>query len=305
MLEMNLQKFANSRVGAENLTLSKILTDVADGSTTYDTPVAILKKLIKIGVKNKSSMEPQPADDLTVDMYYEDGDITLDIDITDLTEDEKAIIFGQTMVAGVRSPNPAVDERPYFCVSWKSKKRNLKYKYYKILKVMFSEPDEDFATKDGPVKPQTDKISGTGIQRLSDGLRKRIADADSSTWEAATGTGWFTSGDITPDVVAPTVTTDPADAEANVVGTANVVWTFSKAIQPALMTAANFFLMKADGTAAPGVLSINSLNTIVTLDPTDAMTAAAAYVAVATMNVKDMSGNALAATSITNFTIAA
>lgn len=296
---------ANSRIGAEELTLFKILTDVISGATTYDVPVAIGKKLIKIGVKNKSSAEPQYADDQAVDVYVEDGDITLDIDITDLTEDERALVMGQTMVAGVRTPNPATDERPYFCVSWKSKKRNLKYKYYKVLKVIFSEGDEDFATKEGPAKPQADKISGMGIQRLSDGLRKRIADADSATWVAGTGTGWFTSGDITPDMVAPTVTVAPADAEANVVGTVNVVWTFSKAIQPALMTAANFFLLKADGTAALGVLSINSLNTIVTLDPTDAMTAAAAYVAVATMNVKDMSGNALAATSITNFTIAA
>lgn len=295
---------ANSRIGAESLTLSKILTDVAGGSTTYDTPFAISKKLIKIGVKNNTSAEPQYADDQAVDIYTEDGDITLDIDITDLTEDEKATIFGQTMSAGVRSPGPS-DVRPYFAVSWKSKKRNRSYKYYKVLKVMFSEPDEDFSTKEGPAKPQTDKISGLGIQRLSDGLRKRIADADSATYIAGTGSGWFTTGDISPDITPPTVAVVPADAAVAQLATVNVVWTFDEAIQPALATDANFTLTKADGTAVAGAVTIDATNTIVTFNPTVSLDAAGVYIAFASKNVKDMSGNALAANSVTNFTVAA
>ena len=303
MLEMKLQKFANSRIGAENLTLSKILSDVADDATTYDTPFGITKKLIKISVKNSSSMDPQYADDSTVDLYTQDGDVTLDIDITDLTEDEKAIIFGQTMVAGVRTPSPT-DVKPYFAVSWKSKKRNTHYKYYKILKVMFSEPDEEFSTKAEKAAPQTDTISGMGIQRLSDGLRKRIADADSTTWVAGTGTDWFTTGDIVVDVIPPTVTIVPADAAPSVAVTDNIIWTFDKAIQSALVTAANFFITEADGTAVAGALSIGTGDTIVTFDPTASLTAATDYIAVCTSNVKDLSGNALAANSVTSFTTA-
>ena len=295
---------ANSRIGAEQFTIAKILTDVAGGSTTYDTPYAFTKKLIKVGVKHASSMDPQYADDMTADIYTEDGDITLDIESTDLTEDEKAMINGQTMVAGVRSPSPS-DVKPYFCVMWKSKKRNGKYKYYKILKVMFKESDEDFETKKEKTAPQTDTISGTGIQRFSDGLRKRVADADSSTYLDATGTGWFTSGDITVDAVAPTVTVVPADAAANVAVTDNIVWTFSKAIQSALMTAANFFVTAADGTAVAGAFSIGTGDTVVTFNPTESLTAATSYIAVCTANVKDLSGNALAANSVTNFTTAA
>lgn len=295
---------ANSRIGAENLTLSKLLTDVAGGATTYDTPVAVSKKLIKVGVKHSGSMEPQYADDMAVDVYIEDGDIALDINATDFTEDERALIGGQTMVAGVRSPSPA-DVKPYFCVSWKSKKRNGSYKYYKILKVMFKEGDEDFETKAEKAAPQTDNISGTGIQRLSDGLRKRVADADAASWVAGTGTGWFTSGDVSPDVTPPTVTVTPIDTAANQLGTVNIVWTFSKAILAALVTAANFFVIKADGTAVAGALSINSLNTIVTFDPTASLTASADYISICTTGVKDASGNALAVSCIANFSIAA
>ena len=304
MITMQLQKFANSRIGAENLTLAKILTDVAGGATTYDTPFAISKKLIKIGVKNKGSMDPQYADDQAVDIYTEDGDIDLSIDITDLTEDEKALIFGQTMAAGVRSPDPATDVKPYFCVMWKSKKRNKNYKYYKILRVMFSEPDEDFETKQEKTSPQTDQISGVGIGRISDGRRKRVADADSSTWVAGTGTDWFTTGDITPDVTPPTVTVVPADAAVDQLATVNVVWTFDEAIQPVFATDANFTLTKADGTAVAGAVTISTDNTVVTFNPTASLDASGVYIAFASKNVKDMSGNALAANSVTNFTVA-
>ena len=301
MIKMNLQLFANSRIGAENLTLAKILTDVAGGATTYDTPFAISKKLIKIGVKNKGSMEPQYADDQAVDIYTEDGDIDLSIDITDLTEDEKALIMGQTMVAGVRSPDPATDVKPYWCAMWKSKKRNAKYKYYKILRVMFSEPDEDFETKKEKNAPQTDQISGTGIQRLSDGRRKRTADEDSATWLAATGTGWFTTADIIVDAVAPTLTIVPLNAAVGVAVGAAVVWTFNKAILPSTMSADNFMLTKV-GVNIAGTLTINAANTIVTFTPT-AILSVGVHTAIATVGVRSASNIPLAAPSVTTFTV--
>lgn len=295
---------ANSRIGAQSLTFAKILNDPAGGTTTYDVPVAIAKKLVSIGIKNSSSMEPQYADDQAVDVYTEDGDIGIDLNVTDFTEDEKAYLLGQTMVAGVRTPNPVTDVRPYFCAMWKSKKRNGKFKWYKILKVMFKEPDEDFETKKEKSTPQLDKISGTGIQRISDGLRKRVADEDSVTWLDATGTNWFAAGDLTVDVAAPTVAVVPADAAIAVAVGASVVWTFNEAIQSALVTAANFFVMTAAGVVKAGALSINAAGTIVTFVPTAAFAAATVYLATVTTNVKDMSGNSLAAQSTTKFTTA-
>lgn len=306
-MKINLQLFAaNSRIGAEQFTLAKLLTDPAGGPATYGAPWALTKKLIKIGVKNKSSMDPQYGDDQTVDVIVEDGDITIDVESTDLTEDEKALLFGQTMIAGVRTPNPATDVRPYFCVSWKSKKRNGNYKYYKVLKVIFQEPDEDFETKKEKTTPQTDKISGTGIQRFADGLRKRIADADAATYVAATGTNWFTSGDISPDVVAPTVvSTLPAAAATAVAVTATFAWTFSEAILPSTVIAGNFFLF-ADvaGTPVAGTLSQNPAGTIITFTPASNLAALTAYRAVATSDITDMSNNKLAATDVRKFTTA-
>jgi hypothetical protein len=147
-----------------------------------------------------------------------------------------------------------------------------------------------------------------GIQRLSDGLRKRIADADSATYVAGTGTGWFTSGDITPDTTPPTIaSTLPAAAATNVVIAGfTFAWTFSEAILAACVTAGNFFIYADVAmTLKAGALSLNAAGTVVTFTPTTAMTAATVYKAVATGDIKDLSGNALAATDVRKFTMAA
>lgn len=107
------------------------------------------------------------------------------------------------------------------------------------------------------------------------------------------------------DSTPPTVTVSPVDAAAAVAVSANIVWTFNEPIQPSAVNPANFFLIKAsDGSNVPGSLSINAGRTVVTLDPTSNMTAATAYIATATKNVKDINGNALANNEVTNFTTA-
>lgn len=109
---------------------------------------------------------------------------------------------------------------------------------------------------------------------------------------------------IAIDTTAPTVTTNIADAAIDVLVNTNVVWTFSEAIHPAVVTLANFIVMRADGTPIAGALSINSDRTTVTFDPTANLQAGAAHIAIVTTNVKDINGNKLAATNVTNFTTA-
>ena len=295
----------SSRIGAEQFTVAKILTDVAGGATTYDTPVAFSKKLMKLGVKVNSSIALLEADDQIVDTLQGQGSVQIEVDLTECTEDEKALLLGQTMANGIRTVNPATDVAPYFSVMWKSKKASGSYKYYKILKVKFMEPDTDFDTKKQTPAFQTDKIMGEGIPRLSDGNDRRIADADSTTYIAATGSGWFSAGDITPDTTPPTVSSVvPADgAAAQLVGV-NVVWTFSEAIQSIYATTSYFTLTKNDGTAVAGAVTINAAATEVTFNPTVDLDAASTYIAIASSAVKDLSGNALAANYVSNFATA-
>jgi len=63
-------------------------------------------------------------------------------------------------------------------------------------------------------------------------------------------------------------------------------------------------LLDADNAPVAGALGYDSTAKIVTFNPTEALTAAAKYTAIVTTGVKDLAGNALAAASITTFTVA-
>jgi len=73
-----------------------------------------------------------------------------------------------------------------------------------------------------------------------DGNWKYTTDQDSGTVPATFLDAVYNS---TIDLNAPTVTTVPLDAATGVSATANVVFTFEKAIQPSCVTTANLFLM--------------------------------------------------------------
>lgn len=107
---------------------------------------------------------------------------------------------------------------------------------------------------------------------------------------------------LTVDTTPPTVTVAPTDGATAIPVAANVVWTFSEAINPSAVNPANFLLFEAeDGTLIPGSLSLNVAKTVVTLNPTANLAAGTAYVAMVTANVKDLKGNALAANTATSF----
>lgn len=116
---------------------------------------------------------------------------------------------------------------------------------------------------------------------------------------------WYTSVfNAVPDTTVPTVTVSPLDAATAVTISSNVVWTFSKAIREADVTGANFFVTDNTGLEVAGALLISTDKKVVTFDPTASLKALTAYTAVATKNVKDLAGNALAQNSVTNFTTA-
>lgn len=108
----------------------------------------------------------------------------------------------------------------------------------------------------------------------------------------------------TSDLIAPTVTVSPIDGDSAVVASANIVWTFSEEIRNVDVNGANFFVTDNTGAEVVGALSLSVDKTIVTFNPTADLAALTSYTAIATKNVKDVAGNALASNSVTNFTTA-
>lgn len=111
----------------------------------------------------------------------------------------------------------------------------------------------------------------------------------------------FTTG-VTTDATAPTVTiTVPASAATDVPTNQAVTATFSKAMDPATITASGTFTVAvagAGGAAVPG--TVTYAGSIATFTPTAALAPSTEFTATITNAAKDLSGNALTAGAVPN-----
>lgn len=274
-----------------------IMTDEA--TETYGA-VKTAPPLISFKVDPKSEMGMLYADNSVVESASELGDIGVEVETQDVPLEVQADWLGHTLdqANGVLNYNKD-DKAPYLAVGYQRTKANGKNRFVWLYKVKFSEIAEEGKTKEG--KPQfiTPKISGIAIANKNGDWRK-VADDD--TKGSALTTFLDTIPTSTPyDAVAPTVTTVPADAATGVTATANIVFTFSKAINPADVTNGNFILMKANVPVA-AALSLGTNNTVVTLDPNASMSAGT-YVAICSTDVRSASGVPLAAAKVISFTV--
>jgi hypothetical protein len=120
---------------------------------------------------------------------------------------------------------------------------------------------------------------------------------------AATKTWSFTTG-TAADATAPTViSTVPASGATSVAVGANIVATFSEAMNAATITAASTFTLKQGSTVIPGVVTFPG-TTIATFNPTSDFTAGLVYTATITTAAQDLAGNALAVAKTWSFTAA-
>ena len=288
----------SATTGIKKLVYALMLDDSLE---TYDE-VKEAPPLISIKVAPSVDIASLYADNQIVETATSIGDISIDIETQDLPLEVQADFLGHTLdpLTGEMAYN-INDKAPYLAIGYQRTKGNGKNRYVWLFKVKFQAVEEEGKTSEGKVAFQTPKLSGLAIANLS-GDWKNVADEDSGTTPATVaflatvpGTGPF-------DAVAPTVTSVPVDAAVGVLAESDMVLTFDKAIQPSTMTAANVFVMEADGTAVAATLAINALNTIVTVHPTTAL-ALGDYILVATTNIKSASGIALATNYVANFTV--
>lgn len=284
-------------IGVENLVVA-LLTD--ESANTYGEVVDV-SPLINVKISPKVNTDILYADDRAVETVTSLGQIDVETETQDVPLEVQALILGHTLDTsnGVMTCN-VNDVAPYLALGFKIRKGNGKYRYVWLLQGKFEELSTENATKEDKSKFSTPKLKATFITR-KDGNWKHVADQDSAITPV---TDAFLANvfSATLDLVAPTVTTVPLDAATGVLGTADIVFTFNKAIQSATVTPSNFFIMKADGTAIASTLSIGTNNTVVTINP-NATLDAGAYIAIATTNITSASGISLVANSVINFTV--
>ncbi|MDQ7095943.1 Ig-like domain-containing protein [Desulfosporosinus sp. PR] len=299
--------------GIEKLYVAKQLNDTSAGMT-FDTP-QYYKNVQELDIKPKINTDKAYGENRLIDqaVAFDSADISLNL--YDLTSAQRGYLLGQTTPTGGGTIAASGDTPPFIAVLYKAPLRGGDYRYGVIYKTLFQPPDDTMKGLEGkPDLSQVPKLTGTAQPTewgFVDGNKTKHpweyhidttdpncpADIDSTWFNAVTVPG----ADATP----PTVTVTPANAETGIAATSNIVWTFNEAIDSTKVNAANFFLMKGDGTLVPGLLVIDGTNKIVTLNPTSNLLASTAYIAVCTANVTDVAGNPLSNMSITNFTTAA
>ncbi|MHC1749472.1 MAG: major tail protein [Cellulosilyticaceae bacterium] len=168
-----------STVGCDRLHYA-VMKD--EKSETYDKPIET--KYVK-GVDLNPSVEK-------VNNYYNDGlgetasalkEITVTLDVADLTEKEVADLLGaETDSKGVLI-SCGEDAPPYVALMFRSLKGDLKnYRYVCLYKGKFSLPQESYQTKGEKLEYQGKKLVGTFmlLDKKIDGKRrwKSIIDSD-------------------------------------------------------------------------------------------------------------------------------
>lgn len=163
-------------------------------------------------------------------------------------------------------------------------------------------PTVSSSTKTDSVEPNANELTFVASPRSTD---RTVKTKTTSTTPDAVYNNWYTAVyNPDADTTVPTVTVSPVDGATDVAVGSNIVWTFSEAIRESSVTGANFFVLDDTGAEVAGTLSLSTDKTTVTFSPTADLAALTSYTAVATKNVRDLAGNALAANSVTNFTTA-
>ena len=293
-----------SVVGLEKLYIAPLTND-SSTSLTYGTPV-YYPGVQEIGIKPKQNTEKQYAENILWDQATAFDSADVDIAQADLTSAQRAALLGQTIASAGGVYAKGSDVPPYVALLYKANLSGGGYRYGVLYKGAFNLPEDSMKTQEGKPTFQAPKLTAIFQPAQYNSMWEYHVDTTDPNCPVDIADTWFTAVVIADaDTTPPTVTTVPLDAATGVAVDANMVWTFNEAIDPAKVTAANFFLVKAtDGTIVAGALSIDATNKIVTLNPTSNMSASTAHIAIATTNVTDIAGNALAAASITNFTTA-
>lgn len=290
-----------TQVNSSTLGIKKLVYAImTDESTETYGSIKVGPPLISFKSDAKSEMGKLYADNVVVESATVLGDIGVEFEAQDVPLEVQADLLGHTLdqANGVLNYN-ASDKAPYVAIGYQRVKQNGKNRYVWLYKVKFSEVSEEGKTLED--KPQfiTPKISGTAVANKN-GDWKKVADEDTKGSTLSTFLDSIPTSDPY-DAVAPTVTTVPLDAATGVAAAANVVFTFSKAINPADVTNGNFMLMKANVPVA-ATLTLGTNNTVVTLDPNSNMSSGT-YVAICTTDVRSASGVPLAAAKVISFTV--
>ena len=166
------------QVGLKDFHVCKILTDEVGSGATYDTPVRI-PGIISATMSTERSTESYYSDDIVEETFSSFNSISLEVEISNLSQSERALLLGQKVTKGVSAAS-ADDTAKEVGIMFRSKRTNGQYRYVALTRGKFVEPSESFATESDSLSPQTMTLTFTGIPLQCNGIYKITADEGES-----------------------------------------------------------------------------------------------------------------------------
>ena len=162
------------QVGLKDFHVCKILTDEVGVGATYESPVRI-PGIISATMSTERSTESYYSDDIVEETFSSFNSISLEVEISNLSQSERALLLGQTVKKGVSAAS-ADDTAKEVGIMFRSKRTNGQYRYVALTRGKFVEPSESFATESDSLSPQTMTLTFTGIPLQCNGIYKITAD---------------------------------------------------------------------------------------------------------------------------------
>lgn len=178
-------------IGLDHVVFAKMTSDSPE-ATVYATSKRI-PGAITANINPNASPSTLFADDGPFDTATTTGEITLELNMADLTLEVQAEILGNSIDANGIIHRKASDVPPWLAVGFRSLKSNGKYRYTWLTKGKFSLPEQANTTKGDSIEYSTPTITGSFVKRESDDEWQLQADADSESFTTAMQDNWFTA----------------------------------------------------------------------------------------------------------------
>lgn len=151
-------------------------SDVVGGTPEYEAPISV-PGIITATCSTERTSDSFYSDDSVEDTYSSFNQITVELEVSNLSIAERALLLGQKTKKGIAAGN--VDDTPnYVAIMFRSKKTNGAFRYVCMPKGKFTEPSESYASESESVTAQTLTMTFTGIPLKSNGNYKIVADED-------------------------------------------------------------------------------------------------------------------------------
>lgn len=181
-------------VGLDDLHFSILTNDDSTG-VTYST-ITPIPGAITVDMQPQSNTNTLYADNSPFAVATAFGGVTVSLEIAALPLEIRAQLLGHEVKDGLMF-SKADDVAPYVALMFKSLKHNDSYRYVKLLKGKFNEPQETPTTKTDSPEFATPTIEGNFVSREYDKKWAYMADTDNTNFTGADT--WFDSVDPTEE----------------------------------------------------------------------------------------------------------